>query len=137
MENGRFEGVGHQVKGVLKQKIGLAIGDAKLAADGTTERAAGDRQVAANTAAEYQMFGIDSGRVMGIVNQLKGAVMQSVGTLVGNPKLHADGVAQQRAGKAQNAAGGHRDEAREAPESRAETTDGDRKSELFEDGPKS
>jgi uncharacterized protein YjbJ (UPF0337 family) len=116
MEDHRLEGFGHQVKGAVKQSIGNAIGDAKLAADGTAERTIGDQQVAAGLGpdGEGQLFGIDTARVMGIVNQFKGTLMQGVGSLVGNPKLQADGIAQQQAGKAQNAAGSERDEARQA-----------------------
>jgi uncharacterized protein YjbJ (UPF0337 family) len=114
MENSRFEGLGHQVKGVFKQRIGKAIGDAKLVADGTAERIIGDQQVKATGFGDGdQMFGIDTGRVRGIVNQLRGAVMQSVGSLVGNPKLQSEGLAEQRAGKVQNAAGSDRDVARD------------------------
>jgi len=120
MEDHRLEGFGHQVKGAVKQSIGKAIGDAKIAADGTAERIIGDQQVAAGTGLDGgdQLFGIDTARVMGIVNQFRGALMQGVGSLVGNPKLQADGIAQQQAGKAQNAAGSERDEQRQATRER-------------------
>ena len=120
MEDHRLEGFGHQVKGAVKQSIGKAIGDAKIAADGTAERIIGDQQVAAGTGLDGgdQLFGIDTARVMGIVNQFRGALMQGVGSLVGNPKLQADGIAQQQAGKAQNAAGSDRDEKRQAARER-------------------
>jgi uncharacterized protein YjbJ (UPF0337 family) len=131
MEDHRLEGLGHQVKGAVKQSIGKAIGDAKLTADGTAERIIGDQQVTAGTGldSDDQMFGIDSGRVIGIVNQFKGALMQGVGSLVGNPKLQADGVAKQSAGKTQNAAGGERDEERQAAQNRDATVDTGEKAE--------
>ena len=136
MENGRFEGFGHQVKGAIKENIGKAIGDAKLVADGTAERIIGDQQVAADTGLDGgdQMFGIDTGRVRGIVNQLKGTLMQSVGSLVGNPKLQADGVAEQLAGKAQNAAGSERDMEREAGQNRDAAVETGEKADPFNDG---
>jgi uncharacterized protein YjbJ (UPF0337 family) len=131
MEDHRLEGLGHQLKGAVKQSIGKAIGDAKLTADGTTERTIGDQQVAAGAGLDGgdQLFGIDTGRVMGIVNQFKGALMQGVGSLVGNPKLQADGIAQQQAGKAQNAVGSIRDEERQATEKREATAAADEKAE--------
>jgi uncharacterized protein YjbJ (UPF0337 family) len=136
MEDRRVEGFGHQFKGAVKQGLGKAIGDAKLAADGTAERIIGDQQVAAGTGADggEQLFGIDAGRVMGIVNQFRGALMQGVGSLVGNPKLQADGIAQQQAGKAQNVAGSDRDEARQATEAHVATIDPE-KAELSKDEP--
>jgi len=125
MEDHRLEGFGHQIKGAVKQSIGNAVGDAKLAADGAAERIIGDQQVAAGTGVDGgdQLFGIDNGRVMGIVNQFKGALMQGVGSLVGNPKLQAGGIAQQQAGKVQNAAGSERDEERQAAKERDSTVD--------------
>jgi uncharacterized protein YjbJ (UPF0337 family) len=137
MEDHRLEGLGHQVKGAVKQSIGKAIGDAKLTADGTAERIIGAQQVAAGTGldGDDQMFGIDSGRVMGIVNQFKGALMQGVGSLVGNPKLQADGVAQQLAGKTQNAAGSERDEERQATQNRDATADKAKKAEPLQAEP--
>jgi uncharacterized protein YjbJ (UPF0337 family) len=136
MEDRRVEGFGHQFKGAVKQGLGKAIGDAKLVADGTSERIIGDQQVAAGTGADggEQLFGIDAGRVMGIVNQFRGALMQGVGSLVGNPKLQADGIAQQQAGKAQNVAGSDRDEARQATEAHVATIDPE-KAELSKDEP--
>jgi len=131
MEDHRLEGFGHQVKGAVKQSIGKAIGDAKLAADGTAERIIGDQQVAAGTGLDGgdQLFGIDVARVMGIVNKFKGTLIQRVGSLVGNPKLQADGIAQQQAGKAQNAVGSDRDEKRQAIRERDATVDTGEKAE--------
>jgi len=111
--------------------IGKAIGDAKLAADGTAERIIGDQQVAAGTGSDGggQLLGVDTARVMGIVNQFKGSLMQGIGSLVGNPKLTADGIAQQQAGKAQNAAGSNRDEERQATRERVAAADALEKAE--------
>jgi uncharacterized protein YjbJ (UPF0337 family) len=120
MEDHRLEGYGHQARGAVKQSLGKAIGDAKLVADGTAERTIGEQQVAAGTGPDGvdQIFGVDTARVMGIVNQFRGTLMQGVGSLVGNQKLQADGLAQQQAGKAQNAAGSERDEQRQATRER-------------------
>ena len=59
---------------------------------------------------------MDADRIKGIVHQVKGALIQGFGAIVGNPQLAADGVAERLAGKAQNAAGSARDLAREEVE---------------------
>jgi uncharacterized protein YjbJ (UPF0337 family) len=114
MENNRIEGIGHQVKGAVMETLGKAIGDAKLAADGAAERAIGDEQNVAGAGGD-QLIGVDADRIKGIAHQVKGALMQGFGNIVGNP-LAADGVAERLAGKAQNAEGSARDLARDAVE---------------------
>ena len=115
MESNRIEGIGHQVKGAVMEGLGKAIGDAKLAADGAAERAMGDEQNVAGAVGD-QLIGVDADRIEGIAHQVKGALIQGFGALVGNPQLAADGVAERLAGKAQNAAGSARDLAREEVE---------------------
>jgi uncharacterized protein YjbJ (UPF0337 family) len=111
MENNRrIEGIGHQVKGAVLESIGVAIGDAKLRADGTAERARGD---ALNAEGGDQLVGVDTDRILGIGHQIKGALMREIGRMIGDPKLQADGVAERQAGKEQNRAGGDRDLARQ------------------------
>jgi uncharacterized protein YjbJ (UPF0337 family) len=44
MDTDRLAGIGHQLKGVVKESVGKFIGDAKLQADGAAERAAGKAQ---------------------------------------------------------------------------------------------
>jgi uncharacterized protein YjbJ (UPF0337 family) len=135
MENARIEGIVHQVKGGVKESLGKAIGDAKLAADGAAERTIGDAQNAAGTGAGAdQVFGIDTDRIRGIGHQLKGTLLQRLGSLVGNPKLQADGVAERLAGKEQNAAGSGRDVARAASQNRDVAVDTGEKAEPFNDG---
>lgn len=133
MENRRIEGIGHQVKGAVKESLGKAIGDAKLAADGTAERTIGDAQNVAGTS-EDQVFGIDADRVKGIAHQLKGTLVQRIGSFIGNPKLQADGIAERLAGKAQNAAGSGRDVVREAGQNRHAAVDTGEKADPFNDG---
>jgi len=111
MEANRIEGIGHQIKGRLKEMFGKLIGDAKLSADGATERAIGDAQ---NIAGGEFVSGIDTDRIAGVGHQLKGASERALGRLIGDPELVADGSAEMSAGKAQNAAGSARDEARQA-----------------------
>lgn len=113
MENSRIVGVGHQVKGALEQGLGRVIGDAKLTGDGIAERAVGDAMNTAGDQGEI-LIGIDTDRIMGVGHQVKGALIQGFGSLVGNTKLEADGKAERQAGKAQNAVGSARDSAREA-----------------------
>ena len=113
--NRRIEGIGHQVKGAVMESLGVAIGDSKLAADGSAERAIGDKLNSVDAGGE-QLAGIDTDRIRGIGHQIKGAVIEAIGNLVGNPQLQSDGVAERNAGKEQNIAGGDRDLAREALE---------------------
>jgi uncharacterized protein YjbJ (UPF0337 family) len=44
MDKDRVEGVGHQVKGAVKEAAGKVTGDSKLQAEGKTEKAAGKVQ---------------------------------------------------------------------------------------------
>jgi len=44
MDKDRVEGVGHQVKGGLKEAAGKVTGDARTEAEGKTEKAAGKVQ---------------------------------------------------------------------------------------------
>ena len=113
METNRLEGMGHQVKGSVKEGLGKIIGDAKLAADGAAERAAGEAQSAAVPEGENGT-GIDTDRIAGVGHQLKGALKEGLGHIAGKPQLAAEGMAEREAGKIQNAVGGARDEAREA-----------------------
>jgi uncharacterized protein YjbJ (UPF0337 family) len=53
-------------------------------------------------------------RIEGIGHQVKGAVMERIGSRTGNPQLSADGVKELKAGVAQNIAGGDRCLEREA-----------------------
>jgi len=111
--NRRIEGIGRQVKGAVMESLGVAIGDAKLAADGSAERAMGDRQNSADDGGD-QLAGIDTDRIRGIGHQIKGALIAEIGRLIGNPHLRADGEAERVAGQEQNIAGGDRDRVREA-----------------------
>jgi len=113
--NTRIEGIGRQVRGAVMESLGIAIGDAKLAADGGAERALGDAQNSASAGGD-QLMGIDTDRILGIGHQIKGALLEELGRLVGNPKLQATGTAERDSGKAQNVAGGDRDLARQTAE---------------------
>jgi uncharacterized protein YjbJ (UPF0337 family) len=115
MDSNRLEGIGHQVKGVLKEGLGKIIGDAKLTADGAAERAIGEAQNVAGPEGE-NVIGIDTDRIAGVGHQLKGALKEGLGNLAGKPELVAEGVAERDAGKAQNVVGSARDAAREASE---------------------
>jgi uncharacterized protein YjbJ (UPF0337 family) len=125
MDSNRLEGIGHQVKGVLKEGIGKIIGDAKLTADGAAERAAGEAQNVAGPEGA-SVIGIDTDRIAGVGHQLKGAVKEGLGNLAGKPELVAEGTAERDAGKQQNAVGGARDTAREAVQSAIDPTDAPR-----------
>jgi len=52
---------------------------------------------------------MDKDRLEGIGHQIKGVVMESVGKIIGDAKLQADGAAERAAGRAQNAIGSARD----------------------------
>jgi uncharacterized protein YjbJ (UPF0337 family) len=90
MDSNRLEGIGHQVKGVLKERLGKIIGDAKLTADGAAERAAGPAQNVAGPEGENVIW-IDTDRIVGVGHQLKGAIKEGLGKLVGEPELVAEG----------------------------------------------
>jgi uncharacterized protein YjbJ (UPF0337 family) len=111
MDKNHIEGIGHLVKGAVKESLGKIIGDAKLTSDGSAERASGEVQYAASA---DNLVGIDADRIKGVGHQLKGALKEGFGNITGNPKLEADGIAEREAGKAQNAAGSARDTARDA-----------------------
>jgi uncharacterized protein YjbJ (UPF0337 family) len=119
MDRNRLEGIGHQVKGTLKEGLGRIIGDAKLTTDGAAEKSAGQAQSAA-ARNSGQVVGIDADRIVGIGHQLKGAVRQGFGSITGDPALVEKGIEEREAGKKQNAAGSIRDEAREAEQAKRE-----------------
>lgn len=98
--------------GTVKQGLGRLIGDAKLQSDGASERAAGAAQNVAAAGGD-PLIGIDLDRIKGVGHQIKGAVRESLGDLTNAPALKAAGIAEQEAGRAQNAAGSARDEARD------------------------
>jgi len=57
--------------------------------------------------------GVDRDRVAGSAEQAKGSVKESVGNVLGDTKLQAEGRADQVEGKAQNTAGGIKDTLRD------------------------
>jgi uncharacterized protein YjbJ (UPF0337 family) len=44
MDKDRVEGIGHQVKGAVKEAVGKVTGDTKTEAEGAAEKAAGKAQ---------------------------------------------------------------------------------------------
>jgi uncharacterized protein YjbJ (UPF0337 family) len=112
MDKNRIEGIGHQLKGTVKEGLGKIIGDAKLTAEGSTEREAGAAAVDDGGAGE-PAIGVDTDRIAGIGHQFKGFLEEKLGHLTGNRELEATGIAEREAGKAQNAVGSARDEARD------------------------
>ncbi len=57
---------------------------------------------------------MDKDRIDGSANQVKGAVKEAAGKLVGDAKLQAEGAADKAKGKVQNAVGGAKDAIRDA-----------------------
>jgi uncharacterized protein YjbJ (UPF0337 family) len=57
---------------------------------------------------------MDKDRIEGAGKQVKGAVKDAAGKLVGDRKLQAEGKADKAAGKVQNAVGGAKDSVRDA-----------------------
>jgi uncharacterized protein YjbJ (UPF0337 family) len=133
MDKTQIEGIGHFVKGAAKERLGRMIGDAKIASDGSAERATGEAQVAAGP---DRLVGIDADRLKGIGHQLKGALKEGLGNITGDPELQADGVAEREAGKAQNAVGSARDTARDAIRAEQKTIDRSSETEAAGAGPK-
>jgi uncharacterized protein YjbJ (UPF0337 family) len=56
---------------------------------------------------------MDKDRIEGTAKQAKGAVKETVGKVVGDKKLEAEGKADKIEGKIQNAVGGAKDAARD------------------------
>jgi uncharacterized protein YjbJ (UPF0337 family) len=57
---------------------------------------------------------MDKDRIKGAADQAKGAVKETVGTLIGDAKLKTDGQADKLKGKIESAVGGVKDAVREA-----------------------
>jgi uncharacterized protein YjbJ (UPF0337 family) len=95
------------------------IGDAKLVADGNAEQASGTAQTAAGDAIA-SAFGVDKDRLEGVGHQLKGAAKLGLGKLIGDGKLVAEGTAERASGKAQDAIGSARDQARDKLKTKGE-----------------
>ena len=57
---------------------------------------------------------MDKDRVAGSAKEIKGAIKEAVGKVVGDAKLKVEGKSDQVEGKLQNALGGLKDGAREA-----------------------
>ena len=57
---------------------------------------------------------MDKDRVEGAAKQIKGAIKETIGKAVGDPKLVSDGKADKVAGKVQNAIGGLKDALKDA-----------------------
>ena len=52
VDENRVEGIGHQIKGAVKEVAGKVTGDTKLQAEGTAEKVAGKAQNAVGGAAD-------------------------------------------------------------------------------------
>jgi uncharacterized protein YjbJ (UPF0337 family) len=52
VDQNRVEGIGHQIKGSIKEAVGKVTGDTKTQAEGTAEKAAGKAQNAVGGAAD-------------------------------------------------------------------------------------
>ena len=57
---------------------------------------------------------MDKDRIAGAAQQVKGAVKETAGKVVGDAKLQAEGTADKVAGKARSAVGGAKDAIRDA-----------------------
>ena len=57
---------------------------------------------------------MDEDRIKGAVREAVGAMKQAVGKVFGDARLQAEGMAEKHIGKAENAAGGLKDAARDA-----------------------
>jgi uncharacterized protein YjbJ (UPF0337 family) len=116
MTSSWIEGLGHRVKGALKENVGKMIGDAKLTSDGAAERAVGNAQNSGGPGGAQLTPGIEAGRIIGVAHQIRGSVKERFGNLIGDAQLAADGRTESRLGKTQDTAGSARDETRDAPE---------------------
>jgi uncharacterized protein YjbJ (UPF0337 family) len=65
-------------------------------------------------AADHEETIMDKDRVEGVGHQVKGAVKETAGKMMGDKKTEAEGKAERAAGKVQNAVGGAKDAVRDA-----------------------
>ncbi len=56
---------------------------------------------------------MDKDRILGSAKTIKGSLKQTIGRVVGDAKLEAEGTAEKAEGKAQNAVGSVKDTVRE------------------------
>jgi uncharacterized protein YjbJ (UPF0337 family) len=59
MDNDRVEGIGHQIKGSVKEGVGHVTGDKKTEAEGAAEKAAGKVQNAVGGAKDSVRDALD------------------------------------------------------------------------------
>jgi uncharacterized protein YjbJ (UPF0337 family) len=57
---------------------------------------------------------MDKDRIKGSAHEVKGAVKEAVGKVIGDKKIQAEGAGEKAAGKVQNAVGGAKDAVRDA-----------------------
>lgn len=57
---------------------------------------------------------MDSDRIKGAANQVKGSIKEAIGKGTGDQKMQAEGTADKAAGKVQNTVGGAKDVVRDA-----------------------
>ena len=118
MSDNRVEGAGHKIMGSMKEGLGKLTGDAKMQAEGATEKAGGSVQNAAgkvqDSVASEPHGGVDHDRVEGSGKKMGGSVKEGLGNLTGDEKLKAEGQADKTEGGLQNAFGGAKDAVRDA-----------------------
>ena len=56
---------------------------------------------------------MDKDRIVGAAHQVKGAVKETIGKVIGDAKTQAEGAAEKATGKVQNIVGGAKDAVRE------------------------
>jgi uncharacterized protein YjbJ (UPF0337 family) len=61
---------------------------------------------------------VDKDRIAGSAKEVKGAIKQAAGKLVGDVKLDSQGSAEKTEGKIQNAVGGLKDTLKETPKAK-------------------
>ena len=117
MSDNRVEGAGHKIMGSIKEGVGKMTGDAKLQAEGVSEKAGGSVQNAAgkvqDSVSSEPHAGVDHDRVEGSGKKLGGSVKEGLGNLTGDSKLQAEGKADKAEGGLQNAFGGAKDAVRD------------------------
>ena len=57
---------------------------------------------------------MDKDRIKGSAHEVKGAVKEAVGKVIGDKKIQAEGAGEKAAGKVQNSVGGAKDAVRDA-----------------------
>jgi uncharacterized protein YjbJ (UPF0337 family) len=91
----RAKGIVEKIGGTIKKKVGKAIGNEQMEAEGKAKELEGNARIAAAKARE---------RGKGKVEEVVGVVKKEVGHVIGNEQMRAEGKATELKGEARQKA---------------------------------